>query len=70
MSIPTIINKVDSFQMAIESIQVLVEDHADEYLKPTLTYLKEQKQKTANELATFAHNIEVQAEEIKRLSHI
>ena len=56
--------------MAIESIQVLVEDHADEFLKPTLTYLREQKQKTAKELSTFAHNIEVQAEEIKRLSHI
>lgn len=70
MSIAAIINKVDSFQMAIESIQVLVEDHADVYLKPTLTYLREQKQLTAKELTTFTHNIEVQAEEINRLSHI
>ena len=70
MSIPTITNKVDNFQMAIESIQVLIEDHADEYLKPTLTYLREQKQIAAQELSNIHNNIEVQAEEISRLSNI
>jgi FtsZ-binding cell division protein ZapB len=70
MSLPTILKKIESLQMAIECIEVLVLEFDDNYLLPTFNYLKEKKQLTANELSTFTHNIDVQSEEINRLSHI
>lgn len=70
MSIKALIDKIDDFKTAIESIEVLVLDHNQEHLKPTLIYLKEHKQITAKELSGFNNQIEVQCEEANRLSHI
>lgn len=70
MSIQTLINKRDNFQMGIESMQLIIEEHADEYLKPTLNYLKEQKQLAAQELSKLYEHMEDQEEQITRLSNI
>lgn len=68
-TVQLIIRKIDSMQMAIECLEVLILEFDDEHLKPTSTYLREQKQKSANELANVHKNLEVQYEEISRLSH-
>jgi hypothetical protein len=70
MSLQTILKKIDSLQMAIECLEVLILEFDDNYLLPTFNYLKEKKQHAATELSTFSHNIDVQTEEIKRLSNI
>ncbi len=70
MSIKNIIEEVDNFNTAIERIEVLVLNHNQEVLKPTLNYLNEQRRIVAKKLSTFKMNIEVQCEEIDRLSHI
>jgi hypothetical protein len=70
MSIKALIDKIADFDTAIESIEYLIISHEHECLKPTFNYLKEQKQITVKELSTFKMNIEVQCEEIDRLSHI
>lgn len=56
--------------MAIECIEVLIQEYDDNYLLPTFNYLKEKKQLTAEQIATYTKNIEVQSEELNRLSHI
>lgn len=70
MSIKALISKIADFDTAIESIEYLIISHGHQCLKPTLNYLKEQKQITVRELSTFKMNIEVQCEEVNRLSHI
>lgn len=70
MSIKALINKIDHYKTAIESITVLVQFHNQEHLKPVLINLNEQKQITAKQLSNFKNNIEVQFEEISRLSNI
>lgn len=70
MSIKALISKIADFDTAIESIEVLVQFQNYHILKPTLIFLKEQKQITVKELSTFKMNIEVQCEEVNRLSHI
>lgn len=70
MSLKTILKKIDSLQIAIECIEVLIKEYDDNYLLPTFNYLKEKKQHTAEQIATYTQNIEVQSEEINRLSHI
>lgn len=70
MSLKTILKKIESLQMAIECIEVLIQEYDDNYLLPTFNYLKEKKQLTAEQIATYTKNIEVQSEEINRLSHI
>lgn len=70
MSIKILIDKIDCFKTAIESIEVLVFIHDQEILKPTLIHLKEQRKELANKLSDFKTNIEVQSEEVNRLSHI
>jgi hypothetical protein len=70
MSLQKILKKIDSLQIAIECIEVLIVDFDDNYLLPTFNYLKEKKQHTAQQIAAYTNNIEVQAEEINRLSHI
>lgn len=70
MSIKALIDKIDHFKTAIESITVLVEFHNQDHLKPVLVNLNEQKQITAKQLSNFKNNIEVQCEEVERLSHI
>ncbi len=69
MPLKTILKKIDSLQMAIECIEVLILEYDETYLKPTFNYLKEKKQITANEITTYTHNLDVQAEEINRLSN-
>lgn len=69
-TVQIIIHKIDALIMAIECLEVLILDFDDSYLIPTSTYLKEQKQKAANELANIHKDIEVQCEEISRLSNI
>lgn len=64
-----IIRKIDSIQMAIECLEVLILEFDDDVVKPTATYLREQKQKSANELANIHKDLEVQYEELTRLSH-
>lgn len=70
MSIKALIDKIDDFKTAIESIEVLVQFHNQEHLKPVLINLNEQKQITAKQLSNFKNSIEVQCEELNRLSHI
>lgn len=70
MSVQKILKKIESLTMAIECIEILIQDFDDSYLLPTFNYLKEKKQHTAQQLASYTNNIEVQAEEINRLSHI
>ncbi len=70
MSIKAIIHKIDDFKTAIESIEVLVQFHNLEHLKPVLINLNEQKQIAAKQLSNYKNNIEVQYQEVNRLSHI
>lgn len=70
MSIKALIDKIDDFKTAIESIEVLVQSYNQEHLKPVLINLKEQKQITAKQLSAYKNNIEVQCQEVNRLSHI
>jgi hypothetical protein len=70
MSLATILKKIDSLKIAIECLEVLITEYDDIHLKPTLNYLKEQKLTTSKEIATRTYEIEVQAEQISRLSHI
>ncbi|MFV5702220.1 hypothetical protein ACM55F_10140 [Flavobacterium sp. XS2P12] len=70
MSIKALIEEIDDFNTAIESIEVLVVNHNQEVLKPTLNYLNEQRRIVVKKLSNFKINIEVQSEEIDRLSHI
>ena len=70
MSIKNLINKSDCLKLGIESIEALIVDHGFEPLKPTLNFLKEEKQKMATTIANHTLNIDVQHEEINRLSHI
>ncbi|SDZ91468.1 hypothetical protein SAMN05443667_101273 [Flavobacterium gillisiae] len=69
MAIKQLIDEIDNFSTAIEIIEVLVLENAQEVLKPTLNYLKEQKKLTARKLSTAKMNIEVQYEEVNRLSN-
>jgi len=69
-TLPAILKKIEALQMAIECIEVLIMEFDENHLKPTYNYLKEQKQNTAKSISTVTNNIEVQAEEITRLSHI
>ena len=62
MSIKSIIHKIDSFATAIESVQVLIQEHDQEILKPILIHLKFEKQKAAQDLSTAKMNIEVQTD--------
>ena len=70
MSIKALINKIDDFKTAIESIEVLVQNHNQEHLKPVLINLNEQRKIIAKQLSGFKMNIEVQCEEVNRLSNI
>lgn len=69
-TVQLIIKKIDALQMAIECLEVLILEFDDDIVKPTATYLREQKQKSASELSNIHKNIEVQYEELTRLSHI
>lgn len=69
MAIKQLIDEIDNFSTAIESIEVLVLENAQEVLKPTLTYLKEQKKLTTIKLSKAKINIEVEYEEVNRLSN-
>lgn len=66
-TVQIIIKKIDAIQMAIECLEVLILEFDDLHLKPTTTYLKEQKQKTAHELANIHKDLEVKYEELNRL---
>lgn len=70
MPLQTILKKIDHLQIAIECLEVLIVEYDDKFLQPTFNYLKEKKQLTAAEISTYTHNIDVQAEEVNRLSHI
>lgn len=70
MSIKAILKEIDDVRTAIESIQILVTEHNHKVLLPTYNYLKEQKQHLSLKLSDLKMNIEVQCEELNRLSHI
>jgi len=73
MNIKKFIHKIDHIQTAIEANEIMVNDYGYECLKPTLNFLKEQKQDTAAALANHKEvlNIELKQHEIvTRLSHI
>jgi hypothetical protein len=71
-ALPTILKKIEALQMAIEAIEVLVKEFDDKHLVPTFNYLREQKQLSSVELSEVhnINNIDVQYEELSRLSHI
>ncbi|MFN3753342.1 hypothetical protein [Flavobacterium sp.] len=50
MSIPKLITKTEHLKTAIESIEMLVNDHEEEVLNPIKTYLKQQLEKANIEI--------------------
>lgn len=66
MTIQELIDKIDDYNTAIESIDVLVVNHNQEVLKPTLNYLNEQRRIVAKKISNFNAN----TEEVNRLSNI
>ena len=70
MKITDLINKSDNIQMAIESNELLINEYGFTVLQPIVTYLREEKRTVSKELSTVTHNIEVQTEEVNRVSKI
>lgn len=68
MPIKKLIQERDHIISAIESIEILIFNHNQEVLKPTLTYLKEQRRCVATKVSNL--NIESQSEAVNQLSHI
>lgn len=66
MTIQALIDKIDDYNTAIESIDVLVVNHNQEVLKPMLNYLNEQRRIVAKKISNFNAN----TEEVNRLSNI
>ena len=67
MSLSKIINKIDCLLTAIESIEVLIQDHQQEVLKPILIHLQTERKKAAKSIEFV--QIEEENEQVKRLSH-
>ena len=67
MSLTKIINKIDCLLTAIESIEVLIQDHQQEVLKPILIHLQAERKKAAQSIAFV--KISEENEQVKRLSH-
>ncbi|WP_163398180.1 hypothetical protein [Flavobacterium fluviatile] len=65
MILNSLIQKSDTLKTAIESLEEVLKFPDQEFLKPTLTYLKEEKRKVAKEIAKLN-----QPEEINHLSAI
>lgn len=70
MKIKDLINKSDNIQMAIESNELLIENYGFTVLQPIVNYLREEKRTVSNQLSTITHDIEVQTEEVNRVSKI
>lgn len=62
MSIQALIDKIEHFKTAIESVEVLILEHNEVHLRPALNHLKEQKQTAVKQLSKY--------QEVNRLSHI
>lgn len=65
MILKSLIDKSDTFKTAIESLEEVMKFPDQDFLKPTLTYLKEEKRKVAKEIAKLN-----QPKEINHLSAI
>ncbi|WP_343537906.1 hypothetical protein [Flavobacterium mesophilum] len=65
MILEELIRKSDSFKTGIESLEEIIKLPDQEVLRPTLTYLKQEKRKIANEIAKLNST-----EDINHLSSI
>lgn len=70
MALKSILKEIDDIKTAIETTEVLVNEHNHTVLLPTLNYLKEQKKALSVKVSQAHLSINVQYEEVNRLSHI
>lgn len=70
MALKSILKEIDDIKTAIETTEVLVTEHNHTVLLPTLNYLKEQKKALSVKVSQAHLSINVQYEEVNRLSHI
>jgi hypothetical protein len=69
MAIKQLIDKLDTFLTAIESVETLISDHDQVILRPILNHMKEQRTAIKKQIDNAIMNIDVQTEEIERLSN-